>query len=245
MERQMKVFIFGIAGGLGRRIAQQLKAQARVVSGLVRRAQQKSELESLGVPTVIGDMVEMSVEEIATAVQGYDAIVFAAAAGGRDAPEATMQVDGDGPLKAVAAARLANLRRFILVSVFPEAWRDRRMPKDFEQYMIAKKSAESRLIETDLDWVVIRPSALNDEPGTGRVDVGVAKIYGEISRDDVAATIISLANRKDVNRTILELTGGNKPIEAAIDELVAPRGCHRTDGAPDEVCAGRSILQPP
>jgi len=223
----MKIFIFGVAGGLGRRIAQQLKTRACAVSGLVRRAQQKNELESLGIPTVIGDLVEMSVKEMADAVQGFEAIVFTAAAGGRDAPQATLQVDGDGPLKAAAAARLANLRRFILVSVFPEAWRDRRMPKDFEQYMVAKKSAESRLVEADLDWVVVRPSALIDEPGTGCVDIGISKIHGEISRDDVAATIIALTRRKEVNRTLLELTGGNQPIEAAIDALVEPPGSRR------------------
>ncbi|WP_164133937.1 NAD(P)H-binding protein, partial [Stenotrophomonas maltophilia] len=64
---------------------------------------------------------------LASAMRGCDAVVFSAGAGGRDSDAATTHVDGDGPAKVAAAAKLAGIRRFVLVSVFPEAWRERRM----------------------------------------------------------------------------------------------------------------------
>ena len=158
----------------------------------------------------------MSVAELGQAMRGNDAIVFTAGAGGRDGPEATDRVDGEGPGKLAAAAELAGIRRFVLVSVFPEAWRERRMNEDFEHYMVAKKHAETQLVLTALDWVILRPSALRNEPGVGTVDLGLAKVHEEIRRDDVAATIAELLRQPTVNRVILEVTGGTTPIENAV-----------------------------
>jgi uncharacterized protein YbjT (DUF2867 family) len=161
----------------------------------------------------------MSVDELAEALRGFDAVVFAAGAGGKNGPEATDQVDGDGPAKLAASAKLAGIRRFVLVSVFPEAWRERHMDRDFEHYMVAKKRAETQLVLTDLDWVILRPSALTNDPGTGQVDLGLAKVHEEVRRDDVAATVVEVLRQPDVNRIILEVTGGSIPIEEAVTAM--------------------------
>lgn len=212
----MKVFVIGITGGVGRRAAKQLATQGNQVDGLVRSVSKAETLAREGMSTTPGDLVAMSVEELADVIRGFDAIIFTAGAGGRDGPEATDQVDGDGPAKLASAANLAGVRRLVLVSVFPEAWRERRMDEDFEHYMVAKKRAETQLVLTDLDWVVLRPSALTNEPGTSRVDLGLAKVHEEISRDDVAATIVEVLRQPDVNRMILEVTGGSTLIEEAV-----------------------------
>jgi uncharacterized protein YbjT (DUF2867 family) len=212
----MKVFVVGIAGGVGRRVAERLMAQGDQVNGVVRSPTKGDELARQGISTTPGDLVAMSVEELAAAVRGFDAIVFTAGAGGKDGPQATVQVDGEGPGKLAASAELAGVRRFLLVSVFPEAWRERRMDEDFEHYMAAKKHAEMQLVLTDLDWVVLRPSALTNEPGTGRVDLGLAKKHEEITRDDVAATVVEMLRQPDVSRIILEVTGGSVPIAEAV-----------------------------
>lgn len=215
----MKVFIIGITGGVGRRLAQQLVAQGNQVGGLVRSSSKGETLARQGVSGTPGDLVAMSVEELADTVRGFDAIVFTAGAGGKDGPDATDQVDGDGPAKLADAASLAGIRRFVLVSVFPEAWRERRMDADLEHYMVAKKRAETQLVLTDLDWVVLRPSALTNEPGTGQVDLGFAKVHEEIRRDDVAATVVEVLQQPDVNRIILEAIGGSTPIEEAVSAM--------------------------
>lgn len=212
----MKVFIIGITGGVGRRVADQLVAEGDQVGGLVRNSHRGEALARQGISITPGDLVAMSVDELADTLAGYDAIVFTAGAGGRDGPEATDQVDGDGPAKLAASAASAGIRRLLLVSAFPEAWRERHMDEDFEHYMVAKKHAETQLVLTDLDWVILRPSALTNEPGTGKVDLGLAKVHEEITRDDVAATVIELLRQPAVNRIILEVTGGDTPVGEAV-----------------------------
>ena len=212
----MKVFMVGIAGGVGRLVAQQLLALDHEVDGLVRQPAKGDELAQSGIATTPGDLVAMSVPELADALRGSDAVVFTAGAGGKDGPDATRQVDGEGPSKLAAAAALAGVRRFVLVSVFPEAWRERHMPGDFETYMAEKKNAETKLVLTDLDWVIVRPSALTDRAGEGKVDLGLAKIHVEIAREDVAATVAEVLEQPAINRTILEVTRGTTPIREAV-----------------------------
>jgi uncharacterized protein YbjT (DUF2867 family) len=211
----MKVFIIG-AGGVGFRTAQALMARGHVVGGLYRRPQQAERLTGIGMDATPGDLVRMDAGQLAQAMQGYDAIVFSAGAGDADNHAMTEAVDGDGVVKAIAAAGLAGIRRFLLVSVFPEAWRERHMDRGFEHYIAVKKRADIALSRSRLDWVILRPSALKDEPGTGTVSLGVAEFHAEVRRDDVAATLAEMIDTPAVNRQILELTQGDVPISAAV-----------------------------
>lgn len=220
----MKVFIIGIAGGIGRRVAVQLAEAGDEPIGLVRRPEQVEAIALDGIQTVRGDLVAMSVDKLAATMRGCDAIVFSAGAGGKEINEATTLVDGDGPGKLSTAAERAGVRRFVLVSVFPEAWRERRMDESFEHYMVEKKKAETQLVLTDLDWLIVRPSALTNEPGTGRVDLGLAKFHTEIARDDVAATIVELLRTPALNRLILELTSGGTAISEEVNALAIRLG---------------------
>jgi uncharacterized protein YbjT (DUF2867 family) len=81
---------------------------------------------------------------------------------------------------------------------------------------LVKKQAEVALTQTDLDWVILRPSTLTDEPGVGTVSLGPAQLHTEVRRDDVASTIAELLHAPAIRRTILELTGGTTPIERAV-----------------------------
>lgn len=219
MRVRLRIFIIGIAGGIGRRLAEQLADAGDEPVGLVRRPEQAEALAATGIRTVRGDLVAMSVDDLATAVHGCDAVVFSAGAGGKGGDEATTRVDGDGPGKLAAAAKRAGVRRFVLVSVFPEAWRERRMNASFEHYMVEKKKAETQLVLTDLDWLIVRPSALTNEPGTGRVDLGLARFHTKIARDDVAATIVELLRSPGLKGLILELTGGDTAIRESVGAL--------------------------
>jgi uncharacterized protein YbjT (DUF2867 family) len=217
----MRVFIVGATGGVGHRVAQGLRATGHPVTAIVRRAEQAESLAGQGITPIIADVVADSVETLADGMQGSDVVLFTAGAGGRDGPEATTAVDGDGPAKVAAAAKIAGVSRFYLVSVFPEARRERRMDDDFEHYMVEKKKAETQLVLTDLDWVILRPSALTNEPGVGTVDLGLAKVHREIRRDDVADTLIALIKNPGITRVILEVTGGSTSIDGAVAALTA------------------------
>jgi uncharacterized protein YbjT (DUF2867 family) len=215
----MKIFIIGIAGGVGGLVARQLLKLGNEVDGLVRKLKKKEELSKYGIEATVGDLVKMSLEELAATMKGCDAIVFTAGAGDADSREATTQVDGEGPPKVAAAAKLAGIDRLVLVSVFPEAWRERHMPEEFEHYMIEKKRAETKLVVSDLDWVIVRPSALTDDAGRGTVALGLAQIHVDIAREDVAATVVELLMTPSINRIILEVTNGPTPIHDAVTAM--------------------------
>ncbi len=217
----MKVFIVGINGGVGRRVAEGLRSNRHEVAGLVRKEAHPDVLSRSGAHITVGDLVTMSVDDLASAMKGSDAVLFTAGAGGRDGPEATKGVDGDGPPKVAAAAGVLGIKRLVLVSVFPEAWRERHMDQDFERYMVEKKRAEIRLVETELDWVILRPAALNNSPPMGRIDLGLSKLHGEISRDDVASTLVELIAETRIRRLIVELTSGKTLISTAVNALLS------------------------
>lgn len=215
----MKVFIVGIAGETGFRLARLLKDRGDEVDGLYRRPDQARALDGIGVAATQGDLLHIDVQQLAQAMQGSDAVVFSAGAGG-ESDAMTTAIDRDGVVKSMEAAGLAGIQRFLLVSVFPEAWRERHMDAGFEHYIAVKKEADIALSESGLDWVIVRPSALKNDPGVGTVSLGVAQIHTEVRRDDVAATLAELIHAPSVSQQILELTEGDTPIAEAVGALV-------------------------
>ena len=212
------VFIVGAAGKVGRHLVKQLADKQHRVLALHRRAEQAAELDALGATPVTGDLTATDVGTLAGQMRGSDAVVFTAGAGGAGI-EVTNAIDGRGLELAVDAARQAGVRRFLLVSAFPEAGRNKGMGEGFENYMTVKKRADVYLAATDLDWVILRPGTLSDAPGTGRVTAGPAIAYGDIPRADVAATLVALVEHPQVRRTIIELTDGDQPVDEAIAQL--------------------------
>lgn len=216
----MKIFIVGVAGETGLRLARILKARGDEVHGLYRSSHQSETLRSIGITATLGDLVSIEPQQLADVMRGSDAIVFSAGAGG-DSNAMTTAIDGEGVTKSIAAAKLAGVKRFLLVSVFPEAWRERHMDEGFEHYITVKKKADIELSESGLEWVILRPSALKNEPGTGKISLGVAQIHTEVRRDDVAATLAELVYAPTVSRKILELTEGNTPISQAVEVIAS------------------------
>lgn len=121
------------------------------------------------------------------------------------------------------AATTAGVHRFVLVSVFPDALRDGNASEGFENYIRIKKAADAYLADSALDWLIVRPGTLLDDPGTGRIRANAALPYGDVPRDDVASLIAALIDEPRVTRQIIELTSGDTPIEDALDQL-ARRG---------------------
>jgi uncharacterized protein YbjT (DUF2867 family) len=215
----MRVYVVGVTGAVGGLLAKKLVAHGDEVTGLVRKPEQQHRLEGLGIRTVVGDLSTLSVKELSEAFAGRDVIVYSAVSNG-GSRDVTDTIDGDGLERAAEAARLAGVQRFILVSVLPESWRERDLAEDVEYYFVVKKRAEVSLTRTGLDWVILRPSLLTDEPGRGSVSMGPAEMHDQISRDDVAATLKEIVHEPRIRRQILELnTGATAISEAVLDNI--------------------------
>ena len=88
----------------------------------------------MGVTPRPGDLMEMQPDDFADLVRDAEATVFSAGAGGAGIDRAT-RIDGDGPARLVQAMEREGVPRLVLVSVFPEAGRDRDLSETFEHYM--------------------------------------------------------------------------------------------------------------
>lgn len=216
-----RVLVLGATGGVGSRLVTHLLERGDDVLALHRRPGQAEQLHAAGVTPVLGDLTVSDAATLAGHLDAVDAVVFAAGAADQGPRQADL-IDGRGVQICAAAAAAAGCSRFLLVSAFPDAWRDRRMPEDFEHYMKVKRQADVYLAGTDLDWVIVRPGTLTDSAGTGRVRLGPAIPYGEVPRDDVAAVLTALLHQDGVTRTILELTTGTTPIAEAVKAQARP-----------------------
>lgn len=217
----LRVFSIGAAGGVGRRLVALLHEQGHTVTGMHRAGGQDAVIRDAGGTPVVGDLVADDVPTLAGRLAGHDAVVFSAGAHGTGTQHTTA-IDGEGLAKAVDAATTAGVRRFVLVSVFLDAGRGSPRSEGFEHYMAVKRAADVRLAASDLDWLVVRPGTLVDEPGTGRVSAGPSIAYGDVPRDDVAAFLAASVVAPDLNRTVVELTAGDVPVSEAVARL-APR----------------------
>ncbi|MGA5441567.1 NAD(P)H-binding protein [Streptomyces griseoincarnatus] len=216
----MKVFQIGAAGSVGRRLAGLLSGRGDEVTGMHRSPDQADTIRASGATPVTGDLIADSVEELAGKLAGHDAVVFSAGAHGTGMDKTTL-IDGEGLQKAADAAAAAGVRRFVLVSVFPDALRGGEAGEGFEHYIKVKKSADVYLARTELDWLIVRPGTLLDTPGSGRVTAAAAVEYGDVHRDDVAAFIDAALHEPRLSRVIVELTGGDTPVADAVARLAA------------------------
>jgi uncharacterized protein YbjT (DUF2867 family) len=169
------VFIIGATGGVGRRLGLLLVQSGHKVIGLHRKPEQAAILFKNGITPVHGDIMEMNPKQLAEAAQGAEAIVFSAGAAGSGI-DRTTAIDGDGPIKAIDAAKLLGIVRLYLVSAFPEARRQDETVDRFEHYMSEKKRADGAVAASNLDWVILRPGVLLSAEGEGTATMGPAII---------------------------------------------------------------------
>jgi uncharacterized protein YbjT (DUF2867 family) len=127
-------------------------------------------------------------------------------------------MDYGGAVKLIGAARAAGINCYVMVSSMgadPEAEGD----ESFQVYQRAKGRADAALIDSGLDYTIVRPGSLTDDPGTGLVAVGEHLERGEISRDDVAAVLAEVLRTPPTNQRIFELVAGETPIAEAVGSL--------------------------
>ena len=86
-------------------------------------------------------------------------------------------------------------------------------------YLVAKLAAEEDLVTRDLDWTILRPGRLTDDPAVGLVNLAPSVEPGNIPRHDVAAVLAELMNTGRGSRQILEVASGAESIPDAVAAL--------------------------
>lgn len=211
-----------IAGGHGQialRLGRMLAARGDRVRGLIRNPAHADDLRAAGVEPVLCDLEQVDAAAVAAAVAGADAVVFAAGAGPGSGEARKETVDRDGAIKLIDAARMNGIDRYVMVSsrgADPDA-----EGGGFAAYLRAKGQADAALVASGLAYTIVRPGALTDEPGTGRVRTDTGD--GSIPRDDVAAVLRAVLDTPaTAGRTFL-LVSGPTPIDEAVAAIAARR----------------------
>ena len=215
----MDVAIAGAHGRIARRLARLLVARGDTVPGLIRKREHVDDLRADGTEPVLIDLEAAGPAEIAEAIKGADAVVFAAGAGPGSGPERKLTVDRDGAIKLLEAARAADVPRYVMISsVGAED-----PPGDddvFSVYLRAKADADRALVESDRDWTIVRPGFLTDDPGAGRVRIQTQPIRAKVPRDDVAAVLVAALGEPRSGGLTLYVVGGEDPVEQALERVL-------------------------
>ena len=213
--------VTGIAGGHGQiamRLARLLTARGDDAVALIRNPDHASDVEAAGARAVVCDLEVADTEEVADAIAGADAVVFAAGAGPGSGAERKETMDHAGAVKLIAAAKLAGVQRYVMVSSMG-ADAGHEGDEVFDVYQRAKGRADEALSASGLDFTIVRPGMLTDEPGTGRVRLGESVGRGPISRDDVAAVLAAVLGSESSAGLTFEAIAGDDEIADALAAL--------------------------
>jgi nucleoside-diphosphate-sugar epimerase len=217
----MRVVIAGGHGQIALRLGRLLAERGDVPVGLVRNPDHADDLRERGIEPVLLDLESASVDDVALALEEADATVFAAGAGPGSGVARKDTVDRAAAAMLADAAVREGVRRYVLISsTGVESVRDGAEPEGVDEvflaYLRAKLAAEDHVRASDLDWTVLRPGRLTDDPGTGRVTLGPDVRRDDVTRDDVATVVAALLDAPETAGTVLELTGGDTPIADAV-----------------------------
>ena len=221
----MRVVVAGGHGQIALRLERLLAARGDHVVGLVRNPDHVPDLEDVGAAGLVLDLENATPVDVAAVTRGADAVVFAAGAGPGSGAARKDTVDRAAAALLADAAERTGVRRYLLVSsVGVESPPPPGTDEVFAAYLRAKAAAEADVTVRDLDWTVLRPGRLTDDPGTGFVQLERRVPRGSVPRDDVAAVLVALLDEPDSAGLVLELVLGDVPLAEAVRRACADGG---------------------
>jgi uncharacterized protein YbjT (DUF2867 family) len=211
----MRVAIAGGHGQIALRLAKVLSQRGDEVVSLIRNPHHADEVRQAGAEPSVVDLEHASEDDVAQAIAGADAVVFAAGAGPGSGSARKETMDYGGAVKLIAAAKQAGIGRYVIISSMgadPEVAGD----DTFSVYLRAKGRADDAVRSSGLDATVVRPGGLTNDPGTGRVRLGESVPRGQVTRDDVAAVLAAVLDSPSTIGRTVDLVGGDTPVAEAV-----------------------------
>ncbi|HEY9645745.1 MAG TPA: NAD(P)H-binding protein, partial [Chroococcidiopsis sp.] len=145
----MSILVVGATGTLGRQITRRALDEGYEVRCLVRSAKKAAFLKEWGAELVLGDIC--APETLTPALAGVTAVIDAATTRATDSLR-IRQVDWEGKVALIQAAKAAGVDRYIFFSIL-----------DAESYpnvplMDIKRCTELFLAESGLNYTILRPA---------------------------------------------------------------------------------------
>jgi uncharacterized protein YbjT (DUF2867 family) len=215
----MDVVIAGGHGKIGLRTLRLLAERGDRARGLIRNPDHAADLRAAGAEPLVNDLEAVEAAELASELGGADAVIFSAGAGAGSGAARKRTVDYGGAVKLIEAARIAGISRYLIVSAIganhPDRWSESMRP-----YYQAKAEADAQLEASGLDYTIVRPGGLTDDPGTGLIDAARSlERSGTVPRDDVAATLLACLDEPATVGVSFDLLAGEFSIAEALRGL--------------------------
>lgn len=213
----MKIFVVGASGRVATELIKVLVENGHEVTAAARHPENVSLKDDPHVTAVKLDL-HADVAELAELIGHQDVVYFTAGSRGKD----LLQTDAFGAVKTMQAAQKNQIKRYIMLSsvhsLEPKFWHR----PDLEQimdYNVAKFFADNYLVnQTDLDYTILQPTALTEEPGTEKITLGTGKVAtNPIS--DVAKTLALLLEFDNTKKKVISMRSGQTPIKEALAKV--------------------------
>lgn len=211
----MRIVIAGGHGQIAMLLHPLLTARGHEPRALIRNPDHADEVRNAGAEPVVCDLE--AADDVAHTLEGADAVVFAAGAGPGSGAERKLTMDRDGAIKLLQAARRTGAKRYVMISAMNAE--QARGEEVFQVYLRAKAEADEALRNSGLDYTIVRPGKLTNEPGSGRVRLGPDLPRAEIPRADVAAVIAEVIDAPGAIGRQFDVTSGDQPIAEAVARL--------------------------
>lgn len=218
----MIVSIVGGHGQIALLLTRLLGVDGIEVRSLIRSVGQADDVREVGGKPVVVDFESADDLEVDAAIEGSDAVVFAAGAGPDSGAERKETVDYGAAVRLIEAVQRAGadggkVPRYVMVSAVSA---DAAHPGDevYDIYTRAKGRADDELTASGLDHLTLRPVRLTDEEPTGKVSLvrdasGLESEY--VPRADVAAVLAEAIAHHPGASGIWNLSSGEMPVTRA------------------------------
>ncbi len=209
----MRVLILGGHGKVALLLAPLLTARGDEVTSIIRNPDHAAEIAATGAVPLVLDLA--GGDDLAGALEGQDAVVWSAGAGGGSA-ERTYAVDRDAAIRSMDAAVAAGVKRYVMVSWIGSTPDHGVDPGNaFYAYADAKLAADDHLRGTELDWTILGPGTLTMDPPRGTIEIDPDG-DGRVPRADVAAVVAAVLTEDATIGRFIRFGAGDTPIEEAL-----------------------------
>ncbi|MDO4917425.1 MAG: SDR family oxidoreductase [Rothia sp. (in: high G+C Gram-positive bacteria)] len=213
------VTIIGGHGKVALLAEPKLVSASHTVNAVIRKEEQRADIEEKGANPVVFDIQDASVSDIEKMLKetNTDVLVWSAGAGG-GSKERTFAVDQDAAIRSMEAAECAGVKRYVMVS-YMGAGTGHQVDEDngFFAYETAKAVADAFLRDSDLDFTILGPGMLTLDEVSG-IEIGGSPKNSETSRELVAEVIVAtIADDSTVGKSIAFSNGS----DAVADALAA------------------------
>jgi uncharacterized protein YbjT (DUF2867 family) len=226
----LKIAILGANGRISKILIQKLLANHKnqyTPIAVIRNPAQVDFFSKLGVETRLADLTGDE-GPIVDALTGVDAVVLTAGTSNGLAPGPEL-LDHQGTRKVLLALHETGIKRLIVIGAIKTDQFELFGSHFLKDYYIARKKADDLIRAAEgIEYTLLRPGWLSDEPGTAKVldlknDIDLSLEYvmsHSITREDVAQAIIeTLKSQNSIGKVIPLLNGEDKSLSDFISNF--------------------------